>query len=103
MSGIDLHGPNRRQEFKSIKGFLTQAVRIDEAIASTETFPRCRWCERLGDTIIVLHAPQKAALISADRVFEAFGSILDREIRRLPSLAELKRKADEEAAQDAPS
>jgi hypothetical protein len=52
----------------------------------------------LGDTIIMLQTPEKSILVTADRAFLAFGDILDREIRRLPSLAELKKQLDSEAA-----
>jgi hypothetical protein len=93
--GIDLHSTAQRQKYSSNKGYVTQAERIEEAVATTETHPKCRWCERLGDTIIILQAPRKAVLVTADRAFEAFGQILNREIRRLPSLAELKRGAEE--------
>jgi hypothetical protein len=59
--------------------------------------PKCRFCERLGDTIIILQAPANAILITADRAFLAFGDILNREIRRLPSLAELKKQLESQA------
>jgi len=92
--GIDLRSPAHRQTFAKNKGYLTQVDRLEEAMATKDTFPRCRWCERLGDTIIILQAPAKAVLITADRTFEALGQILNREIRRLPSMAELKHQLD---------
>jgi hypothetical protein len=95
---IDLHSEAQRQKYAANKGYVTQAERIDEALGTAETLPKCRWCERLGDTIIVLHAPEKAVLVSADRAFEAFCQILKREMHRLPSLAELKREFDETKA-----
>jgi hypothetical protein len=39
--GIDLHSSRRREEFKSNKGYVTQVQRIEEALASTDTFPKC--------------------------------------------------------------
>lgn len=92
--GIDLHGPVQRQTYGANKGFVKQAERIDDAMATQETLPKCRWCERLGDTIIALHAPEKAILVSADRAFEAFRQILNREFQLLPSLATLKQQQE---------
>jgi hypothetical protein len=89
---IDLHSAKQRQRFASIKGYVTQAERLEDAISTKETIPKCRWCERLGDTIIILQAPRKSILVTADRAFGAFGQILNREVRLLPSLAELKRQ-----------
>lgn len=93
--GIDLHGLGQRQKYAKNKGYVQQAERIEEALKTQETLPKCRWCERLGDTIIVLQAPAKAILITADRAYKAFGDILNREIRLLPSLAELKKQLEE--------
>ena len=67
---------------------------------TTETAPQCRWCERLGDAIIALHAPQKALLVTADRGFIPFGQILNREVKLLPSLAELKRQIAEQGSDE---
>jgi len=90
--GIDLHGPEQRERFKANKGYVAQAERLEGLAESTVTSPKCRQCERLGDTIIALHAPEKAVLVTADRAFVAFGEILDREVRLLPSLAQLKKQ-----------
>ena len=90
---IDLHSDERRQQFRSYKGFVEQAKRLESAAQTSETAPKCRWCERLGDSIIALHAPPGAALVTADQAFVPFGKILGREVRMLPSLAQLKRLA----------
>jgi hypothetical protein len=89
---IDLHSATQQQTFAKNKGYVQQAKNIVVALASTDTLPKCRWCEQLGDTIIVLQAPAKAIIVTADRAYEAFGKILNREIRRLPSLSELKKQ-----------
>jgi hypothetical protein len=90
--GIDLYSSDQRQKHAKNTGYVQQAERVEEALQTRETLPKCRWCERLGDTIIILQAPSKAILVTADRAFEAFGEILKREIRLLPSLAQLKRQ-----------
>jgi hypothetical protein len=90
--GVDLHSPAQRATHSANTGYVQQAERVEEALKTAETLPKCRWCERLGDTIIILQAPANAVLVTADRAFEAFGAILNREIRRLPSLAQLKQQ-----------
>lgn len=100
--GIDLYGPAQRSAFRANKGYVTQAERLEQAAESTETAPKCRWCERLGDSVIALHAHPKAALVTADRSFVALGQILNREVRQLPSLAALKRGDDTERQRSAP-
>jgi len=92
--GIDLYGEQTRERFRAHKGFVAQAERLESAADTAEATPKCRWCERLGDSIIALHAPRKATLVTADRAFVAFGQILGREVRLLPSLAELKRLSE---------
>lgn len=89
---VDLHSLNQRQKYAKNTGYVQQAERVEVALQTQETLPKCRWCERLGDTIIILQAPSKAILVTADRVFDTFGEILNREIRRLPSLAQLKQQ-----------
>lgn len=98
--GIDLHGSAVQQKHARNKGYVQQAQRLDKAMASSATSPKCRWCEQVGDTIIVLQAPAKAILVTADRSFLAFGEILDRQVRRLPSLAELKRELESQPETD---
>jgi hypothetical protein len=95
---IDLHGPAQRTKYAKYKGYVQQAERLEAELTSATAVPKCRICERLGDTIIMLQTPEKSILVTADRAFLAFGDILDREIRRLPSLAELKKQLDSEAA-----
>jgi hypothetical protein len=92
--GIDLCGPDQRQKYAGNDGYVKQAERLASALASSETTPKCRTCERLGDTIIATHLPANATLVTADRSFLAFAEILGRRVARLPSLAELKRQHD---------
>jgi hypothetical protein len=89
---IDLCSPARREEFRAYKGYVAQAERLEAAAATSENVPSCRWCEQVGDSIIALHMPKKATLVTADRAFLPFGQMLRREVRMLPSLAELKRQ-----------
>jgi hypothetical protein len=96
---IDLFSPAQRQKFKTNAGYVKQAERLEEVASLTETAPKCRWCERLGDSIIVLHLPVKFLLITADKSFEAFGQVLNQEVKRLPSLAELKRQFESQQAE----
>lgn len=97
---IDLYSQAQRDTFSSFNGYVKQAERLEEAAQITERVANCRWCERLGDSIIILQAPPQTILVTADRAFEAFGQILNREIRRLSSLAELKRRLSQQANSD---
>lgn len=90
---IDLDGAGQREIYKKNTGYVKQAERLENAATTKETQPKCTWCERLGDSLIVLQAPAKATLVTADRAFEAFGMILSREVLRLPSLAEMQKQA----------
>jgi hypothetical protein len=56
--------------------------------------PSCGWCERLGDTIIALLAGRGVTLVTADRSFVPLGELLRRMVLLLPSLAELKLRAE---------
>jgi len=87
---IDLWSPERRNEFQQYPGYVKQAERLEKAAETSQTIPKCSWCERLGDSIIALQAPPKAILVTADRAFVAFGQILGQKVRLLPSLAQLK-------------
>jgi hypothetical protein len=62
---IDLHGLGPREKYKKYKGYVTQAERLENFVAT---------------------------IVTADRAFIAFCEILNREIRLLPSLAALKRQ-----------
>ncbi len=98
--GIDLYSPLQQQKYAANKGYVQQAQRLFVALASQDPVPKCRWCEQLGDTVIILQAPAKATLVTADRAFLAFGDILNREIRLLPSLAELKRQSENQSHEE---
>jgi predicted nucleic acid-binding protein len=94
---IEVHSAAQRQMFADNLGYVRQAERLEEAATSPEQQPSCRWCERLGDAIIALHAPARAPLLTADRTFLPFGQLLNRDVRLLPSLAELKRRHQPDA------
>ncbi len=89
---IDLCSESQRQTYRQYKGYVAQAERLEAEVAKTDARAKCRTCERLGDSIIVLQMPKKAILVTADRAFVPFTTILGREIRLLPSLPELKRQ-----------
>jgi hypothetical protein len=89
---IDLHGPAQRTKYAKHTGYVQQAERVEEILQKQHPSPKCRFCERVGDTIIALQAPKKAILVTADRAYVAFSDILNREIRLLPSLAQLKQQ-----------
>jgi hypothetical protein len=88
---VDLTGPESRVRYASNQGILRQADVLQEAEATRDRRPRCRWCERLGDTLIALLAG-RGVVVTADRTHEALGELLGQPVVLLPSLAELKRR-----------
>jgi predicted nucleic acid-binding protein len=90
---IDLTGEEARRRHAGNPGFLRQADVLREADATKDRTPSCRWCERLGDSLIALQAGRGVRVVTADRIFDALGELLGVPVVRLPSLAELKRRA----------
>jgi hypothetical protein len=90
---IDLAGDAARRQHAGNPGFLRQADVLQEADATKEGQPSCRWCERLGDSVIALQAERSVRIVTADRTFTALGELLGVPVVLLPSLAELKRRA----------
>lgn len=97
---IDLCSESQRHTHRDYKGYVAQAERLEAEVAKTDAHAKCRLCERLGDSIIVLQMPTKATLVTADLAFVPFTTILKREIRLLPSLQELKRQLNSEETTD---
>jgi predicted nucleic acid-binding protein len=92
---IDLASPEVRQQFASSPGFLRQAEQAEEAAHTKSRAPACSWCARLGDTLIALQAERGVAVVTADRTFVPLGELLGQLVIVLPSLAELKRRAQD--------
>jgi hypothetical protein len=90
---IDLTGRRVRARFAFNRGFVHQSEHVELATKTKERAPACRWCERLGDTVIALQAARRVAVVTADRTFVPLGELLGRVVVMLPSLAELKRQA----------
>jgi hypothetical protein len=66
---------------------------LAEADAIRDRTPGCRWCERLGDSLIALQAERGVRIVTADRTFAVPGELLGQAVVLLPSLVELKRQA----------
>jgi hypothetical protein len=66
---------------------------LQEADTTKERTPGCRWCERLGDSVIALQAGRGVRIVTADRTFSALGELLGVPVVLLPSLSEFKRRA----------
>ena len=94
-AGIDLVSPEVRLRFASNRGFVGQSEQTEKAAHTKERDPSCRWCERLGDTIIALLVERGVRVVTADRSFIPLGELLDRMVVFIPSLAELKRLEDD--------
>jgi len=93
-AGLHLTGPDVRSQFASYPGFVRQSEQAELAANARSRTPACSWCERLGDTIIALQAGRGVGIVTADRTFLPLGELLGRTVLLLPSLAELKRRAE---------
>ena len=89
---IDLTSAEVRSRLASNPGFVRQSEQAEEAANTKARAPSCRWCERLGDTIIALQVERGVTVVSADRTFVSLGGLLGRTVVLLPSLAEMKRR-----------
>jgi hypothetical protein len=89
---IDLTSPEVRTRFASNPGFVRQSEQAEKAMHTKARTPSCRWCERLGDTIIALLVERGVVVVTADHTFIPLGEMLGRPVIQLPSLAELKRR-----------
>ena len=91
-AGVDLYGETPRRVYKAFDGYVRQA----DALAAMETKDPAEakglWCRKLGDSIIAVHAPQAAVLVTVDRSFTPFGAILDLTVGTLRSMAQLKKE-----------
>jgi hypothetical protein len=74
------------------KGFADVLPNIDAASKDPSSQKTVRKCKRCGDTIIALEAPPAFTLVTFDRAFESFGAILEKPIKRLESLAAIRRE-----------
>lgn len=87
-----LIGPDARSRHAANRGYQRQADVLEEVERTKEKNPQCRWCERLGDSLISLQAGRGVAVVTADLTFTALGDLLGQPVILLPSLAELKRR-----------
>jgi hypothetical protein len=65
------------------------------ALRSRITTPSCWYCDRLGDVLIALSAPDGMVILTGDKQsFPALGEIFGKEIILLPSLQELREQME---------
>jgi hypothetical protein len=90
---VDLTTPEVRAQFSSCPGFVRQSEQVEQAANTRGRAPACRWCEKLGDTIIALQCERGVTIVTAYRTFVPLGKLLGRPVIQFPSLAELKRRS----------
>ena len=84
LAEIDLVSPEVRLRFASNRGFVGQSEQTEKAAHTKERVPSCRWCERLGGTIIALLVERGVKVVTADRSFIPLGELLDRTVVFIP-------------------
>ncbi len=80
--GVDLCGEQQRQKYRQFKGYVKQAEQLERAVATREELPQCRWCEKLGDSLVTLQSSPKDILIAVDRAFVPLAELLGRRKRK---------------------
>jgi predicted nucleic acid-binding protein len=98
---IDLVGDDVRHRHAGNPGFLRQADVLREADTTADRTPNCRWCERLGDSLIALQVGRGVRVVTADRSFTALGDLLVAPVVLLSSQAELKQRVAAQAEDNA--
>ena len=92
--GVDLHSGQQRSEYSQYKGYVKQAEWVDKALRTRLPRPSCWYCERLGDTIIALSAPNGMTILTGDKKsFPALADILDKPIKLIPPVKDLRRES----------
>ena len=92
-AGIDLYSVAQQANYRQHKGYLGQAKAIEQAVRSPLSDPSCWHCDRLGDTIIALSAPDGSTILTGDtQSFPALTAILGKPMQTIPSLQQLRQK-----------
>ena len=92
-TGIDLYSPAQQSAYAQHRGYVSQARYMDQAVRSRKKQPTCWYCDRLGDTIIALSAPDDAIILTGDKQsFPALAAILKKPLVLVPSLKELRER-----------
>jgi hypothetical protein len=95
--GVDLHSEQQRSRYSRYRGYLKQAEWLDKALKTGLKEPSCWYCDRLGDTIIALSAPDGTTILTGDwKSFPALADILEKPIDLIPPVEELRRKPPNE-------
>jgi hypothetical protein len=97
-AGIDLYSTDQQRTYAGHRGYLKQAAVVDQAVRSRKTTPSCWYCDRLGDTIIALCAPEGLSIVTGDgQSFPALAGVLGKPLVLIPSLDELRARRDRTA------
>lgn len=92
---IDLYSPTQRAKYRDYRGYTRQADAMEQAVRSKLTAPSCWHCDRLGDTIISLSAPDESIMLTGDmQSFPAIAAILGKSIQPIPSLRQLRQRRE---------
>jgi hypothetical protein len=93
-AGRDLHSGRQQQRYAEYGGYVKQAKAIDMARRSPKN-PSCWYCDRLGDTIIALSAPDGLTIVTGDgQSFPPLATILEKPLALIPSLDQLRELRD---------
>jgi hypothetical protein len=84
----DLIEPHRKN-----RGFSDMLPLLHEVLEDCQVGQTIRNCSKLADVIIAVEMPREHTMLTFDRSFESLCPLMGKEVKRLPSLAALKRQS----------
>lgn len=79
-------------EYKKNNGFRKMLPVLHEVLKDPDRGQMISNCAKLGDVIIAIEMPAKCTMLTYDKSYESLCPLLGKEVYRLPSLSELKRR-----------
>ena len=80
------------EEHKKNNGFRKMLPILHEVLDDHNRGQMISNCAKLGDAIIAIEMPDKFTMLTYDKSYESLCPILGKEVYRLPSLSELKKR-----------
>lgn len=90
-NGIDVTSQGQVDKYPEQQGFGKIAKHAQKAVTTSRSGPSCQYCDRLGDLIIALHAPDEMPILTGDfQSYPALCEIIGKNVTYIPTLNELK-------------
>jgi len=73
---------------------------LDKVLEDCQVGQTIRNCQKLADAIIAIEMPRKHTMLTFDRSFESLCPLMDKEVKRLPSLSALRQQSRDNQKQE---